>query len=161
FDTVRKFQDGTNRVLIATDIIARGLDLSGVSHVINFDVPEEPENYMHRIGRTGRAGEDGISITFITPKEDDYQIMIEALMNRKIPIKPLPEGLEISDVLTPDEIQVVVTKNIQDKFQHRTEPKAFHEKSAKNKKVNAHLTRADKHKLKYGKPKTRGQKKKG
>ena len=160
FDTVKKFQDGTYRVLIATDIIARGLDLSEVSHVINFDIPDEPENYIHRIGRTGRADKEGIAITFITPKDADYQAAIEALMNRKIRMVPLPNGLEISDTLTPDEITTIVTRNIQDKFQHKIPVSgAFHEKSEKNKKVNAHLSRGEKLKKKYGKPKTRGQKK--
>ena len=69
FDVVKKFQNGTHRVLIATDIIARGLDVAEVSHVINFDTPAMPETYIHRIGRTGRADQKGISITFITQEK--------------------------------------------------------------------------------------------
>jgi ATP-dependent RNA helicase RhlE len=160
FDTVKKFQSGEYRVLIATDIIARGLDIAGVSHVINFDVPDEAENYIHRIGRTGRADKEGIAITFITPKEESFKAAIEALMDTTIPIMELPDELEIVDKLTPDEMPKNQVKNIQDKFERKVPTGAFHEKSDKNKKVNVHLTRAQKLKLKYGKPKTRGQKKK-
>jgi ATP-dependent RNA helicase RhlE len=158
FETVRKFQQGIYRVLIATDVIARGIDISEVSHVINFDVPDEAENYIHRIGRTGRADKKGIAITFITPKEQPQLLAIEELMKYKIPIQALPEGLEISDVLTADELPKLPGDEIQDKFQRKTPTGAFHEKKEKNKKVNVHLTRAQKLKLKYGKPKTRGQK---
>ena len=159
FDTVEKFQDGSYRVLIATDIIARGLDISEVSHVINFDVPDVPESYIHRIGRTGRADKKGISITFASPREDEFRTAIEGLMKFKIPVTPNPEGLEISDVLTRDEIPNNETRNIQDKFKIPEQGVAFHEKLAKNKKVNMHMTRAEKLKLKYGKPKKRKPKK--
>lgn len=159
FDTVEKFQDGSYRALIATDIIARGLDISEVSHVINFDVPDVPESYIHRIGRTGRADKKGISITFASPREDEFRTAIENLMNYKIPVVPNPEGLEISDVLTRDEMPNNETRNIQDKFKIPEQGVAFHEKLAKNKKVNMHMTRAEKLKLKYGKPKKRKPKK--
>ncbi|MBS1613081.1 MAG: DEAD/DEAH box helicase [Bacteroidetes bacterium] len=159
FDTVEKFQDGSYRALIATDIIARGLDISEVSHVINFDVPDVPESYIHRIGRTGRADKKGISITFASPREDEFRTAIESLMKFKIPVIPNPEGLEISDVLTRDEMPNNETRNIQDKFKIPELGVAFHEKKAKNKKVNMHMTRAEKLKLKYGKPKKRKPKK--
>ena len=161
FDTVKKFQSGEYRVLIATDIIARGLDISEVSHVFNFDVPDEPENYIHRIGRTGRADKEGIAITFITPKEAEWQLAIEALMKTPIPMRDLPAGLVIEEKLTPDEMPNNLVRNIQDKFERKPAPTgAFHEKSEKNKKVNNPISRGEKLKLKYGKPKTRGQKKK-
>ena len=160
FDTVKKFQSGEYRVLIATDIIARGLDIAGVSHVFNFDTPDEAENYIHRIGRTGRADREGIAITFTTPKETPFKKAIEALMNTSIPMKELPSELEIVDKLTPDEMPKNIVKNIQDKFERKEPTGAFHEKSDKNKKVNAPISRGEKLKLKYGKPKTRGQKKK-
>ena len=158
FETVRKFQSGEFRVLIATDIIARGLDISEVSHVINFDVPEEAESYIHRIGRTGRADKQGIAITFITPREAELQAAIESLMKMAIPMRELPVELEISDKLTPDEMPKNLVKNIQDKFERKVPTGAFHEKIDKNKKVNAPISRGEKLKLKYGKPKTRGQK---
>jgi ATP-dependent RNA helicase RhlE len=161
FDTVKKFQGTIYRVLIATDLISRGLDISEVSHVINFDTHEVPENYMHRIGRTGRAKEKGIAISFITPSEAKSQEQIESLMNYQIPMLPLPENLLISDVLTPDEMPKVQMKNVLIKIPKREDVgPAFHPKKEKNLKVYNHKTRAEKMKEKYGKPKTRGQKKK-
>lgn len=162
FETVSLFHDGTHRILIATDIVARGIDISEVTHVINFDMPEVPENYIHRIGRTGRADKKGTAIAFITPKENEMRDRIEALMQYTIPIIPLPEGLEISDQLTRDEIPKVYQPNLEQKAPLKgPSGPAFHEKSEKNLKVNVRVTRADKLREKYGKPKTRGQKKKG
>ncbi len=162
FETVSLFHDGTHRILIATDIVARGIDISEVTHVINFDMPEVPENYIHRIGRTGRADKKGTAIAFITPKENEMRDRIEALMQYTIPIIPLPEGLEISDQLTRDEIPKVYQPNLEQKAPLKgPSGPAFHEKSEKNQKVNVRVTRADKLREKYGKPKTRGQKKKG
>ena len=76
FDTVRNFQAGEIRVLIATDLIARGIDVTDVSHVINFDITESPENYIHRIGRTGRADKNGIAITFVSEKDEAALVSI-------------------------------------------------------------------------------------
>ncbi|MEO6722899.1 MAG: DEAD/DEAH box helicase [Ferruginibacter sp.] len=161
FNTVKQFKEGVYRFIIATDIVARGIDIAEVSHVINFDTPEVPENYMHRIGRTGRADKQGIAITFITPKEKKLQDNIEALMNYKIPIRPLPEHLEISETLTEDEMPKVYMKEIEIKVPKK-EPAgpAFHEKSARNSKVNFIVRRKDRMMKKYGKPITRGQKRK-
>ncbi|MCL6616738.1 MAG: DEAD/DEAH box helicase, partial [Anoxybacillus ayderensis] len=66
---LRKFKEGSIDILVATDVAARGLDISGVTHVYNFDIPQDPESYVHRIGRTGRAGKTGMAITFVTPRE--------------------------------------------------------------------------------------------
>ena len=160
FNTVKQFQEGNYRFIIATDIIARGLDIAEVTHVINFDTPEVPENYIHRIGRTGRYDKKGIAITFITPREKEAQARIEGLMQYQIPISPLPEALEISDVLTEDEKPKVFMKIIDTKTPKKEAVgPAFHEKSAKNSKVNFTTSRKDKMMKKYGKPKTRGQKK--
>lgn len=159
FNTVKQFQEGNYRFIIATDLVARGIDISDVTHVINFDTPDEPEKYMHRIGRTGRAQKKGIAISFITEKENAYREKIEGLMNFSIPIKPLPEDLEISEVLTEDEIPKVYMKEIQLKIPKKEEVgPAFHEKSAKNSKVNFVVSRKDRMMKKYGKAKTRGQK---
>ena len=161
FNTVNRFKSGEYHFVIATDIIARGLDVAEVSHVINFDIPEVPENYIHRIGRTGRADQKGIAISFMTEKEKENRTGIQDLMNYTIPIIPLPEDLEISDVLTEDEKPKVYTKVIPLNI-----PKpefsggAFHEKLEKNKKVNVIVSHADRMKKKYGKPKTRGAKNK-
>jgi len=161
FNTVDKFKTGEYNTVIATDIIARGLDVAEVSHVLNFDMPEVPENYIHRIGRTGRADRKGIAISFITPKEKEIRTGIENLMSFKIPVAPLPVGLEISDVLTEDEKPKPYTKVIPlDIPKPEFAKGAFHEKSEKNKKVNVVTRHADRMQKKYGRPKTRGAKKK-
>lgn len=158
--TVANFKEGTYRILIATDLIARGLDVNEVSHVINFDTPEQAEDYIHRIGRTGRADKKGEAIVFITEKEKVLQEKIEALMQYQIPIEELPADLEISMVLTEDELPKVHMKELSAKLPKREQGGgAFHEKSAKNKKVNKKIRHADKMMQKYGKPKTRGKKK--
>lgn len=160
FNTVNRFKDGTYRFIIATDIIARGLDISGVSHVISFDTPEVSENYIHRIGRTGRADKDGVSILFTAEREMPQKEKIEALMNYRIPVQPLPEDLEISTLLTDEEDPKFVVPNIVLKTPKREEGGgAFHEKLAKNKKVNVKVSHKEKMMQKYGKPKSRGKKK--
>jgi len=160
FNTVKQFQEGNYRFIIATDIVARGIDINEVTHVINFDTPEVPENYIHRIGRTGRADKKGIAITFITENEKSSLSMIETLMKYQLPIVELPQNLVISDVLTEDEIPKVFMKIIQLKTPKKEEVgPAFHEKSAKNSKVNYIVKKKDRMMKKYGKPITRGQKK--
>lgn len=159
FNTVRQFQEGNYRFIIATDIVARGIDISEVTHVINFDIPEVPESYIHRIGRTGRADKKGNSITFVTEKETEAKEKIEALMNYKIPVASLPENLEISDVLTEDEKPKVFMRNTLIQLPKREDAgPAFHEKKAKNMKKNNVIRHADKMMQKYGKPKKRGKK---
>jgi ATP-dependent RNA helicase RhlE len=161
FDTLRSFKENEIQILIATDIVARGLDISDVSHVVNFDVPEVAENYMHRIGRTGRADKNGVSITFITKADTEDRGKIEELMNRKIPIVSLPTELIISKELTMDEMPQVKMKNTLVSIPKKEEGNAaFHEKSEKNQQVNNKIRRKESMRLKYKKPKTRGQKKK-
>jgi ATP-dependent RNA helicase RhlE len=156
FNTVNQFKAGVFKYIISTDVMARGIDVAEVTHVINFDTPDVPENYIHRIGRTGRADKKGIAITFITEKETKEKIAIEALMKQPIPMFALPEALEISTVLTEDEIPKVRMKIIQIKLPKKEERGAsFHEKSAKNSKVNVRKSRKDEMQKKYGKPKTR------
>ncbi|MEM8906955.1 MAG: DEAD/DEAH box helicase [Bacteroidota bacterium] len=135
--SVQDFQQGVHRVLIATDIIARGLDISEVSHVVNFDLPEVPENYIHRIGRTGRADQAGQAIAMITEIEQEYQMAIEKLMKQNIEVWPLPENLVISDTLIPEEIpRKAGDINYLGATQIEQTQGAFHEKKEKNKKVN-------------------------
>ena len=161
FNTVEQFKNGNYRFIIATDIVARGIDISEVSHDVNFDTPDIPESYIHRIGRTGRADKFGISITFVTEKEKEYLAAIEQLMNYTIPVVPLPADVEISDILTEDELPKANTKEIQIRLPKIDEGGgAFHEKLAKNKKVNVKIKHSEKMMKKYGKPITRGQKKK-
>ncbi len=93
------FRSGKHRVLVATNIAARGLDVEGISHVINYDVPEHPEDYVHRIGRTARAKANGDAITLVTPDDEALIYRIEHLLGREIERKTLP-GFDY-DVPTP------------------------------------------------------------
>lgn len=104
---IRKFKDSSIEVLVATDVAARGLDITGVTHVYNFDVPQDPESYVHRIGRTGRAGKTGLAITFISPREIDHLHAIERATKRKIIRKQIPsltEAFEGQKKVTADKI---------------------------------------------------------
>lgn len=87
---LRRFRSGLIKVLVATDVAARGLDIENVSHVINYDMPYDPEDYVHRIGRTGRAGRDGIAITLVTPRERRWLKTIEGFTKSRIEKAPLP-----------------------------------------------------------------------
>lgn len=159
-EAYRSFNANNLRALIATDLVARGLDFDDVTHVINFDLPEVPESYIHRIGRTGRAEKKGVALTFITKADTELRKNIETLMDTKISTMKMPEEVEISTILTDDELPKVVMKNVLIKVPTKVEAgPAFHEKSDKNKKVNNKIRRAEAMRIKYGKPKTRGQKK--
>jgi len=161
FNTVKQFKEGTYRFIIATDIVARGIDVAEVTHVINFDVPDAPENYIHRIGRTGRADKKGIAITFITEKEKPLVRAIESLMKCPVPVIALPANLIISDELTEDEQPTIFMKTFPTKLSNKEKGgPSFHEKSAKNSKVNFIVKHKDRMMKKYGKPIKRGAKKK-
>ena len=161
FNTVKQFKEGNYRFIIATDIVARGIDIAEVTHVINFDVPEVPENYIHRIGRTGRADKAGIAITFITEKEKTLLTAIESLMKYKVPVAALPDNLIISDELTEDEKPKIFMKTDAIKVAKKEDAgPAFHEKSVKNSKVNFIVRHKDRMMKKYGKPIRRASKKK-
>jgi len=134
FNAVKQFQEGTHRLLIATDVIARGLDLQDVTHVINFDTPKDSSAYIHRIGRTGRADKTGIALSFITEKEREMQEAIEELMGKKIDLLDLPDAVELSEELTSEETPTVRDKNLKKAKKLVTPTGAFHEKKAKNKK---------------------------
>jgi ATP-dependent RNA helicase DeaD len=82
---MQDLRDGTINVLVATDVVGRGIDVTGISHVINFDIPDDPENYLHRIGRTGRMGKDGLAYLFVCPDQGEPLTAIELLINRTIP----------------------------------------------------------------------------
>lgn len=86
---LKRFKSSKLDILVATDVAARGLDISGVTHVYNYDIPQDPDSYVHRIGRTGRAGQNGISVTFVTPNEIGYMRTIEQLTKKKMsPLRP-------------------------------------------------------------------------
>jgi ATP-dependent RNA helicase RhlE len=135
FAALQDFENGTIRILVATDIIARGLDIAEVSHVINFDTPAQPEDYIHRIGRTGRADKIGASITFINKLEEPFFKAIELLMNKKVAKTSLPKEVEVSDQLTKEERPVKSDKNLKKLPKLEIKTGAFHEKKAKNKKI--------------------------
>lgn len=157
--SIEQFREGHNRILIATDVMARGLDIDNVSHVINFDTPNYPENYMHRIGRTGRAERKGDALVFSTEKEQEAIANIEGLMQMQIPVLPLPECIEISTDLIEEERPQIQERNNPTKHSDEDVPgPAFHEKKEKNKKVNLGGSYRREMAKKYKKPKTRGDK---
>ena len=125
------FRAGTVRILVATEVAARGLDISQVSHVINFDVPTWPAAYVHRIGRTGRATHTGQALTFVNPAEAYYLQQIEKLTRQKIPVLPLPPALVVTS--TPFEEQQAMAR-ILDRQRQQQDPSyqgAFHAKKKK------------------------------
>ena len=131
-NALRACREGRSRIMIASDVAARGIDIQDVSHVVNFDIPALPEEYVHRIGRTARAGKEGVAISLVSPKEEERIEMIEQLIGQKIELQALPERLEISDVLLDEE--KIQTANI---IYQKGRPKgggAFHARSAKNSK---------------------------
>jgi len=158
--SISQFENGENRILIATDVMARGLDIDSISHVINFDTPDYPENYMHRIGRTGRAEKEGQSIVFSTEKELEALENIEDLMKMQIPVLTIPELVEISTELIEEERPQL--KEHYNPLKRKTDEDApgpaFHEKKDKNKKENLGGSYKFKIAAKYKKPKTRGDK---
>jgi ATP-dependent RNA helicase RhlE len=144
---------------LATDVMARGLDFDNVSHVINFDTPDFPENYMHRIGRTGRAENEGTAILLSTEKEQLYKTQIETLMDYKILLADFPKEVDISDVLTDDERPREENEQSKNRTGIEYIPgEAFHDKIEKNSKVNLGGSYRRDIAKKYKKPKTRGDK---
>jgi ATP-dependent RNA helicase RhlE len=93
--SLTNFKDGSSRVLVATDLAARGIDVDDISHVVNYDLPNEPETYVHRIGRTGRAGRTGISFSFCAPDDTGYLRDIERLIRMRIQVAPTPAETEL------------------------------------------------------------------
>ncbi|BBO67429.1 ATP-dependent RNA helicase RhlE [Desulfosarcina alkanivorans] len=96
--TLQQFKEGRIRVLVATDVAARGLDISNLPHVVNYDMPGTPEDYVHRIGRTGRAGVRGIAVSLVSPDEKRHLQAIEKLLEQKIPVETVDGYTEDSDV---------------------------------------------------------------
>jgi len=156
--SIEQFASGVHRILVATDVMARGLDIEQVSHVINFDTPHYPENYMHRIGRTGRAAQKGNAILFSVPAEKDYVLAIEALMQMAIPQLEFPSNVTVSKELIEEERPQNKERHNPIKRNKDDFGAAFHEKKDKNKKVNKGGSYRFKIAAKYKKPKTRGDK---
>lgn len=154
--SVKMFTEGEIRVLIATDLIARGVDVEGVTHVINFNLPMVPETYIHRIGRTGRAENDGTAISFINEYEEKYQKEIEELMQQKIAILEIPSHVEVSDQFLDEEQIKLGDVGYRKKFKEDEDKgEAFHEKKEKNQKIQ--LGGPGKRKPKKTKPVNRGR----
>jgi len=157
--SIEQFRNGDNRILVATDVMARGLDIDNVSHVINFDTPDFPENYMHRIGRTGRAEREGQALVFSTEKEQESIENIELLMKMTIPVIDIPDTVEISTDLIEEERPQIKEHNNPFKRKDEDAPgPAFHDKSEKNSKENLGGSYKFKMAAKYKKPKTKGDK---
>jgi ATP-dependent RNA helicase RhlE len=158
--SIDDFTSGARRILIATDVISRGIDIEDIGVVINLDTPLYPENYMHRIGRTGRAEKAGRSILLYTQKEAALKEAIEGLMNYAIPSVEFPEEVKVSHQLTPEEKDKPV--EVADQSENRSSGKggeAFHEKSSKNSKEVVHTkSYNDRVKKLYKKPVRRGDK---
>ena len=132
-NAISKFDNGEHRLLIATDILARGIDLNTVSHVINFHIPEEAESYVHRIGRTGRAEAEGRTISYITEKEKPFMKAIEGLMEYAVPEINVPATVDISEELLYTEIEEVQMPNMNIKNPTKgPSGAAFHTKKDKN-----------------------------
>lgn len=134
-NTMESFQNGELRGLITTDIMARGLDITDITHIFNLQFPDEPERYIHRIGRTGRADKEGVAISFIAPKEEDMLFEVEKLMNQEIEILDIPKDVvvEVRKLeFEKDKVKMKVKKKKEDNERGAS----FHEKSEKNSKVN-------------------------
>jgi ATP-dependent RNA helicase RhlE len=158
--SIEKFVEGSSRILIATDVISRGIDIEKIDTVISFDTPFYPENYIHRIGRTGRAEAKGRAILFFTENEKELKFAIERLMNYSIPLSEFPAEVERSTQLTPEESEKPV---IEEESPHKglsfEVGASFHEKSAKNSKVKTEKKSYNKIlKERYKKPIRRGDK---
>ncbi|MEN9290477.1 MAG: hypothetical protein RLZZ357_320 [Bacteroidota bacterium] len=154
FQTVQQFQNGEIKILIATDLIARGIDVTDVTQVINFDLPENTENYIHRIGRTGRADKNGLAVTFVSEKDADTMVAIETLMQKKIDYSAVPGDVLFTEEMLEFEKPKLAIPGKLIKLPKRDNVGAsFHEKKAKNKKVNVRYNHKKAMQEKYGKPK--------
>jgi len=111
---LKQFKENKIDILVATDVAARGLDITGVTHVYNYDIPQDPESYVHRIGRTGRAGKSGVAVTFVTPREMGYlRIVEETTKKRMSPLRPpsSDEALVGQQRLAVESLSEMVSKN--------------------------------------------------
>ena len=131
-NSINAFKEGDVRILVATDVASRGLDVSNVSHVINFDVPIIIEDYVHRIGRTGRASQTGDAITFCNPAEEHLIGKIEKLIRQQIPVSQIPEGVFIEETLYEERQAIAKDSDMQKRKDDPDFKGAFHEKKAKN-----------------------------
>jgi ATP-dependent RNA helicase RhlE len=127
-NAMNEFKDGELRILVSTDVTARGIDVAKVSHVINFDVPVQYEDYVHRIGRTGRAFETGKAITFVTDAERYHVGKIEQLMKEKIRVVPLPKEIEIEPTPADEAKKIAMEIDRQKRYEDPEFRGAFHKR---------------------------------
>ncbi|MEH6308202.1 DEAD/DEAH box helicase [Olivibacter sp. CPCC 100613] len=135
-NSINAFKEGTVRMLVATDVAARGLDVSDVSHVINFDVPIVIEDYVHRIGRTGRATKSGVAISMCTPAEEYYVQKVEKLIRQQIPVFDLPGDVLIEKTSFEEHQKQAREIDMQKRKENPEFKGAFHEKKTANKKTD-------------------------
>jgi ATP-dependent RNA helicase RhlE len=133
-NTMQLFKDGELKVLVATDVASRGIDVSDVSHVINFDVPTLYEDYVHRIGRTGRAEKSGVAITFANEAELFHIANIEKLIRKVIPEKKLPKEIKLEQSTFEEKQDIARSIDHQKRKEDPTFKGAFHEKKARPEK---------------------------
>lgn len=135
-NSIEAFKNGNVRVLVATDVAARGLDVSMVSHVVNFDVPVMYEDYVHRVGRTGRANNEGTAFTFCNPSEKFHLKKVESLIQKEIPELDFPLDIEIAETPKDEARDMAMEIDIQKKIADPTFQGAFHEKKKNKDKVD-------------------------
>jgi ATP-dependent RNA helicase RhlE len=133
-NAINEFKEGNLRILVSTDVTARGIDVIKVSHVINFDVPILYEDYVHRIGRTGRAFQEGKAITFATPAEMYHVAKIEKLIREKIAVKTLPPSVEVVETAPYEAQEMAREIDWQKKKEDPTFQGAFHERKGASKR---------------------------
>ena len=152
-NAINAFKNDEIKILVATDVASRGIDVSDVSHVINFDVPIVYEDYVHRIGRTGRALQSGEAITFCNPAEEYYMGKIQKLIRQTVTLLPIPDDVFIEE--TPYEEKQDQAREI-DMQMRKEDPDfkgAFHEKKERKERI-APLSHKQQLSKKHGKPKT-------
>lgn len=130
-NAMNEFRAGKLRVLVSTDVSARGIDVSGVSHVINFDVPTTYEDYVHRIGRTGRALQPGAAITFVTPAEEYHVEGIEKIIRGRVPLTPLPKSVVVAETMKGEQQEQLRELDRQKRVNDPSFRGAFHESKRK------------------------------
>jgi ATP-dependent RNA helicase RhlE len=133
-NAIQAFKEGNVRVLISTDVSARGIDVSMISHVINFDIPTNYEDYVHRIGRTARANHEGVAISFLKPDEEFHLENIEKLIRMEITELPVPEEVELVESSRSEMQEIARELDRQKKMDDNGFKGAFHEKKPRRKK---------------------------
>ena len=138
-NAIDAFKAGGVRVLVSTDVSARGIDVSDISHVINFDLPPRYEDYVHRIGRTARANTEGVAISFIGPEEDFHLENIEKLIRMKIEELPFPDNIDVVPLSRPEKQSIDREIDRQKRLADPEFQGAFHEKKERKAKTS-HLS---------------------